>query len=84
MKEPRNFNSLLENDFEPLILHEKKELGYLKLFLYSEGALFCQMSGSGSALYALFSSGGEADSVKQKLEPKHRVFITPAGFQAGA
>jgi 4-diphosphocytidyl-2-C-methyl-D-erythritol kinase len=45
---------LLVNDFEQSVFDLHPELGQLKQRLYDEGAAYAAMSGSGSALFALF------------------------------
>jgi 4-diphosphocytidyl-2-C-methyl-D-erythritol kinase len=46
----------LTNDFEETILKIHPEIGKIKESLYGQGAIFSQMSGSGSAVYALFDN----------------------------
>lgn len=43
------------NDFELNIFRKYPEVGEMKLALYEAGALYASMSGSGSAVYAIFS-----------------------------
>ena len=47
---------LLSNDFEQPAFRQHPELAQLKQQLYDLGALYAQMSGSGSALYGIFST----------------------------
>ena len=42
------------NDFEPSVFAKHPELNDIKARLYNLGALYAQMSGSGSALYGIF------------------------------
>ncbi|MBR1655462.1 MAG: 4-(cytidine 5'-diphospho)-2-C-methyl-D-erythritol kinase, partial [Prevotella sp.] len=44
----------LTNDFETSVFSIYPELARIKERLYSEGAIYAQMTGSGSAIYALF------------------------------
>lgn len=44
----------LTNDFEQPVFSEHPELEAVKEQLYSLGAVYAQMSGSGSALYGIF------------------------------
>lgn len=46
----------LTNDFEETILKIHPEIGKIKESLYGQGAIFSQMSGSGSAVYAIFDN----------------------------
>lgn len=49
------WKSVIGNDFEKGIFKKYPEIGDIKQFLYDEGALFAQMSGSGSAVYGIFN-----------------------------
>lgn len=44
----------LRNDFEPSVFHRYPELGKIKQQLYSLGASYASLSGSGSSLFGLF------------------------------
>lgn len=46
----------LVNDFEPVVMAQYPEIRELKEALYGEGAVYASMSGSGSALFGIFSS----------------------------
>lgn len=50
----RTWREELSNDFEEPIFEVYPELPRIKEQLYAQGALYAQMSGSGSAMYALF------------------------------
>ena len=45
----------LENDFEETVFAKHPELAAVKQSLYDAGAVYAAMSGSGSALFALFA-----------------------------
>jgi len=49
-----NWKTLIKNDFEDSVfpLHDKIEI--LKLKMYSDGAIFASMTGSGSAVFGIF------------------------------
>lgn len=49
----------LTNDFEPPVFAAHPELGDIKEKLYDMGAIFAQMSGSGSAVYGIFKEAPE-------------------------
>ena len=49
------WRTCLVNDFEATVFAAHPELATLKQRLYDEGAVYASMSGSGSALFALFS-----------------------------
>ena len=51
----KKWRQLLKNDFEISIFAKFPELNHLKENLYLEGAIYASMSGSGSAIYGLFS-----------------------------
>ena len=44
----------LTNDFEPVVFAKYPELASIKQKLYDNGALYAQMTGSGSAIYGIF------------------------------
>jgi 4-diphosphocytidyl-2-C-methyl-D-erythritol kinase len=46
----------LENDFEKTIFPKHPELGAIKNQLYSMGAIYASMTGSGSTIYGIFES----------------------------
>lgn len=48
------WRELIVNDFEPVVFAHYPELATLRDRLYHHGALYAAMSGSGTALYALF------------------------------
>ncbi len=72
------FQSLLgsfANDLEEAAFREFPELIGLKKDLAAAGADFCQMSGSGSAIFGIFMSGGmEKKTLAERLAPGIRAF----------
>lgn len=44
----------IKNDFEPTVFAENPMLAEIKSKLYESGAVFAQMSGSGSAIFGIF------------------------------
>lgn len=50
------WKEMLINDFEKTVFEKFPEIGFIKQRLYDQGAEFVQMSGSGSAVYALFKT----------------------------
>lgn len=49
----------LVNDFEQPVINNYPQLGVLKKILYSQGAVYAAMSGSGSTFYGIFKSNTE-------------------------
>ena len=48
------WSGVVENDFERTIVPLVPEVGEIKKRLYAEGAEYASMTGSGSAVFALF------------------------------
>ena len=63
----------LTNDFEQSVFAVYPELGDIKRTLYAQGALYAQMSGSGSSIFGLFKQ--RPDEV-EKLFPDAFVYVT--------
>ena len=57
----------IENDFERVVFPEHPELREVKRALERHGAQYCSLSGSGSALYGLFSSSAVAAKAAKAL-----------------
>lgn len=70
---PGEWKEKLVNDFERTIFAVHPELAVLKERLYASGALYASMSGSGSAVYGIFSS----DPGPAVLYPGCRQVILP-------
>ena len=49
------WDGILVNDFEETVFAKYPELAAIKRSLYDSGAVYASMSGSGSALFALYS-----------------------------
>jgi 4-diphosphocytidyl-2-C-methyl-D-erythritol kinase len=49
----------LVNDFEQPVINNYPQLGVLKKLLYTQGAVYAAMSGSGSTFYGIFNSNVE-------------------------
>ena len=65
-------DSLL-NDFEPVVAKKHPEISLIKQTLYTEGALYASMTGSGSAVYGIFPKNS---SPKLKFPPGYLVHQT--------
>jgi 4-diphosphocytidyl-2-C-methyl-D-erythritol kinase len=53
---PENWKDVLKNDFERSVFDKYPVIGEVKRRLYDAGALYASMSGSGAAVYGIFSS----------------------------
>jgi 4-diphosphocytidyl-2-C-methyl-D-erythritol kinase len=58
----------IENDFERVVFPEYPELREVKSVLQREGARYASLSGSGSTLYGLFGSDGEAAAAAKRMQ----------------
>jgi len=56
------WREVLDNDFESYAFKKHPELASIKSKLYEQGAKYASMSGSGSALYGLFSKDPSIDN----------------------
>ena len=77
---PEQLNRLLHNDFEPVVLHKYESIAFTKVSMYATGAVFAQMSGSGSAVYGFFTDEPTAAEAMKKLGERCKVFLTPKEF----
>ena len=58
----------IKNDFEPTVFAENPMLAQIKQKLYERGAIFAQMSGSGSTMYGIFDKKPQVDFAGCKAE----------------
>ncbi len=70
----------IKNDFEPVVFPEYPEIEEVKTRLLNTGAAYALMSGSGSAVYGLFTSNYEADDAVEMLSGAYQVFSSPPNF----
>ena len=63
------WRELIVNDFEPVVFAHYPELAALRDRLYHNGALYAAMSGSGTALYALFTDNPLSSTSPSPLAP---------------
>ena len=67
LKPVEEWKSLIKNDFEKFLFPYFPELEKLKKRLYDCGAVYASMTGSGSALFAIYDENAVFDSKIQKL-----------------
>ena len=58
-----NWKDLLANDFEKPVFEKYPEIHKIKSSLYEMGALYASMSGSGSAVFAIFREPVSPDNI---------------------
>ncbi len=61
MQPIEQWKDLVVNDFEASLFPRHPELPFIKETLYDCGAMYASMSGSGSAMYGIFSGRNEAE-----------------------
>jgi 4-diphosphocytidyl-2-C-methyl-D-erythritol kinase len=62
----------LKNDFEETVFSEFPVIGKVKETLYQSGAVYAQMSGSGSAVYGIFEN--KPEDFSSFYSEKHKIF----------
>lgn len=80
LRQADTLRTFLANDFEDLVFRVHPEVGALRQRLYDAGARLALMSGTGSAVFGLFSDEVAAGNAARDLERDVRVFITPPHF----
>lgn len=66
----------VRNDFGEPVFQKHPEIKEIKDMLYSQGACFASMSGSGSTVYGFFNSIEDAERVKSLLPLNYFAFIS--------
>jgi len=72
----------VSNDLQPLVAKRHPIVGKLVRTLIKEGAFHASLSGSGSAVFGLFSRRADAQAAARKLAGP-RTFVTPTLTRAG-
>jgi 4-diphosphocytidyl-2-C-methyl-D-erythritol kinase len=67
-----SWQKYLVNDFEAPVFREYPQIAEIKETLYSQGAIFASMSGSGSVVYGLFD---QLPSLQDAFDKSYQVFI---------
>lgn len=77
---PCKWQEVLVNDFERSVFAVRPEIAEVKSRLLAMNPVYCSMSGSGSAVYALFSSDGlTAEELSDRLKATFPLCATAAG-----
>jgi 4-diphosphocytidyl-2-C-methyl-D-erythritol kinase len=71
---------VFENDFAPVVFEHYPVVLEALDGLLDSGAAFASLSGSGSAVYALFDDSAVAQAAAERMQGFGRVNVTPAGF----
>lgn len=69
--EPASWSRWVKNDFEASIFPSHPEIAAIKKLLMEHGAVYASMSGSGSAVYGIFTSDILAEQAAAKLSDCH-------------
>lgn len=72
----KNYNKYILNDFEQSIFHKHPHIRKIKDDLYSSGALFSSMSGTGSTVYGIFQTKMEAENALKSFPENYFTFIS--------
>ena len=59
-----NWKTCIKNDFEISVFKKYPEIAAIKSKLYEAGAIYSSMSGSGSAVFGIFSKDSTAENIK--------------------
>ena len=62
----------VKNDFEDTVFEKHTELRKIKNHLYDSGAVYASMSGSGSAIYGIYSDSDTANAERAALESTYQ------------
>lgn len=74
--DPAEWKSTVHNDFEPYVISQLADVAMYKDIMYQCGAVYAQMSGSGSSVFGIFH--GDAENL-----PEEKDFPGARGFWCG-
>ena len=84
-RSPAHLSEELRNDFEEPVFRQFPAIGRTKAAMMAGGAVYASLSGSGSAVYGLFSEARRAAAAALQLQAEgHATWITPPHFQPPA
>jgi len=72
------YKNIVKNSFEEKVFAEYPEIKSIKEIMYSEGALFSLMTGTGSTVYGIFSDLHSAQKTERLFNEKYFTFIQTA------
>ncbi len=78
---PEQLKAGLHNDFEDTVIQHYPAIAQLTKTLTNEGAVFSQLSGSGSSVYGFFRSQSDGQNAGKKLAPSCVTSLTAPDFQ---
>jgi 4-diphosphocytidyl-2-C-methyl-D-erythritol kinase len=70
-----NLKNIVTNDFERIVFESYPEIAEIKLKLYSSGAEFALMSGTGSTVYGIFTNLQKARIAQSEFDKKYFTFL---------
>ena len=70
------YHKFIVNDFEKSIFQKHNEIENIKMSLYSGGALFASMSGTGSTVYGIFKNIADAKNISKQFPNNYFIFIS--------
>ncbi len=71
----QEWRNVFRNDFQELVFKHFPELAEIKRALYAQGAIYANLSGTGSALFGLFNTQSQARTVGEMFEKNNFVSV---------
>ena len=68
--------TLIENDFESIVIPTYPEIGKIKEQLCAHGAQYASLSGSGSTVFGIFNDDALLDKAFSYFTPKYNTFVS--------